>query len=117
MRETSDVYTTVLAASESTKSTMNREGRLASKTPPVGSACTVNRTASALNHRGISLAHTVVFLIKKNFFVCLPVCIHGCQERVSDPLMVELQTVVNCLISVLGTKLGSSIIAAGALNH
>lgn len=58
MRETSDVYTTVLAASESTKSTMNREGRLASKTPPVGSACTVNRTASALNHRGISPPHT-----------------------------------------------------------
>lgn len=31
------------------------------------------------------------------------------QERVVDPLELELQIVVSCLIQKLGTKLGSSV--------
>lgn len=40
----------------------------------------------------------------------------GDQKRVSDPLDMELQVIMSCLMWALGTELGSSIKAESAFN-
>ena len=42
-------------------------------------------------------------------FVSVSVGAHGSQKKVSDPLELELQVVVSCLIWVLEIKVGSFI--------
>ena len=53
--------------------------------------------------------------------VCAPACMCAyhtkCQKRVSDPMELELQKIVRCLMWGLETELGSSARAARALNH
>lgn len=51
--------------------------------------------------------------------MCLCVCAgtHGSQKRISEPLKLELQVIVNYLMWVLGTKLISSARAPSTLNH
>jgi hypothetical protein len=99
-----------------------------------------------INKAGPYIVHPsfhMFFLLKDSvFFKCVPVCVyvpvHVCvcacmcacmcvcdmnevackgQKRVSHPLELELQTVMNPLTWVSGTKLGSSARVMAALNY
>lgn len=56
-------------------------------------------------------------------FMCACICsyvfagAHGGQKGTSDPLDLELEAFVSCLISVLGSELGPFGTAVSALNH